>query len=763
MLAAISTMRRNTSISYGTCLLVIVVATGFVHVAVLLMATHNLIASNIIQLFSVLTAALVCIFQAKESMGGVASRRLWHRLAFAFLVWSLGQALFLLSVFLSAKPARSPNSSDVAWLAFAFPLLLVAARRDSKEDIVSWLDTAQSAAFFIILFILVFHQPTSLSMVTAYNVQSVAMVLACALRYSTTHVGSERIFFRNLLLYSLAYGFFSAIGYAGQGFGFGLGSLIDICWPLPFLIFSVLTLVCPPSAALGDDYIIRDSARHHLQGISALGLAAMSMLASVALAHTHPALCGTAVVITSLLFAARTTAREWQLRRAQEGLRHASLHDSLTGLPNRAFLQQALTKHLECDGKGCNGELVIILFDLDRFKLLNEGWGREIGNKVLVLVSERVQQAVRSQDLLVRYGGDEFAVLLANVEQCEAGVIAARLIEAIRSPLLIDGKYLYVTASAGVAGGSPGSDAETMMRDADCAMYKAKLAGKDRFMRFASAMRDAANRKLRIELALRDALAAEALTVHYQPIYGLSETALVGFEALVRWTDAELGVISPAEFIPVAEDMGLITPLGEFVLRVACRQVSSWNALHGQQLFISINLSARQFDAPDLFATIASTLQESGLPPALLKLEITESVLLDGQHSVSEVLSRLRATGIQISLDDFGTGYSSLSYLLRYEFDVIKVDQSFVRNLDQDPVRGELVRTVVHLAHNLGKKVVAEGVELPSELEYLRELECHMVQGYLLSKPLPCSLIDALLDNLNTADTRMALMRRLCA
>ena len=745
-----------------------VLAAQAVHCFVLLLLPDPVAVSNVLQAFVPELSAGVCLYKAR-SAETKHQRRIWMQLSFAFLIWMLAQFFYLFTLVSKALPSfvsiRFLSSmSDVLWLLFAFPLLLVASStpRSSRRDLVGWLDTAQACMFFSVLFALTFSRPDIISLPLAYDLQSLALVLAFALRYSITEQGPERVFYRHLAIYACVYALCTAAGYAGWNHGLPPGSLIDLCWTAPFTAFSAMVL----SKDLFATRALRAQDRGfafptHLHGISALGLAVMSVVASDVLAHHRPALGSLTLLAAFLLFAARTSTREWQLHSMHSRFEYSALHDPLTGLKNRAMLQQELRKRLESATAVSKERTGLLFIDLDRFKTINDGLGHAFGDLLLVQVARLLRVAARPQDIVARYGGDEFVVLLDQVDAEEAEALAQRFIETLRQPLSLEGRLFHVTASIGVVLGAQDSTADGMLQDADCAMYKAKGLGKDRAQTFAPNMLAAVKGTLDLETDLRKALAEHAIQVQYQPIYAVPRAVtgsgpgtspgnavrntLQGFEALARWRHPERGAVSPGEFIPVAEDTGLILELGRQVLRQACQQCHAWNQRFGVRLTVSVNVSARQFANPGLLHEITTIVRETQLDPRLLKLEITESVLLSGYQAVEKVLVGARALGIQISLDDFGTGYSSLSYLLRFPFDVVKIDRSFVHHLDRDRRRAEMVRMVIQLAATLKKKVVAEGVESPEELARLREFGCDMVQGYLLSKPLAPEAVETLL------------------
>ncbi|OGA25661.1 MAG: hypothetical protein A3I02_09620 [Betaproteobacteria bacterium RIFCSPLOWO2_02_FULL_67_26] len=425
-------------------------------------------------------------------------------------------------------------------------------------------------------------------------------------------------------------------------------------------------------------------------------------------------------------------------KRAEERIRHMAHHDALTGLPNRALLHDRIGQAIAQAQR--NPRVLALLFiDLDRFKTVNDSLGHQVGDRLLQAVAERLVACTRGSDTIARIGGDEFVVVLGDLNQPEdARHVGQKVLDALSAPVMIDSHELRVTPSVGIcAYPHDGGDVETLMRNADTAMYHAKQMGRNNFQFFTQAMNDAAQQRLLMENDLRHALERGEFTLHYQPLLDLESDVIVGFEALIRWPHPQRGMIPPIQFIPVAEETGLIVPIGEWVLRRACSQGRAWHDAGHSQLQVSVNCSAQQFQREDFVATVRRILGETGLPPGRLDLEITESVIV--QHS-EEVMARFEALDemdVRISIDDFGTGYSSLSYLKRFAIHQLKIDQSFVRDISSDPDDAAIVSAIIAIAHSLGLDVVAEGVETPEQLAFLKALGCARAQGYYFSKPLP--------------------------
>jgi diguanylate cyclase (GGDEF)-like protein len=437
-------------------------------------------------------------------------------------------------------------------------------------------------------------------------------------------------------------------------------------------------------------------------------------------------------------------------RRAEERIRHDALHDGLTGLPNRALLLEHLRHALartERDGR----RIALFFLDVDHLKVLNDSLGHHAGDEMLRAVGPRLRGILRAADTVARFGGDEFAVLVEDVEdETDALKLAARVVGAFEEPFDVAGEPRSGSVSVGVVVSDPAAPRgpDELLSDADAAMYRAKERGRGRYEAFDAGLRARITARLQVEADLRRALQGEGrLWVAYQPFYELPERRIAGVEALVRWDHPRRGPVGPADFIPVAEDSGLIVELGERVLRAACLQVARWQAeTPARDLRLSVNISARQMALSSLLASVKGALDESGLPAASLGLEITEGLLLEPTPATAEALEALQALGVRLMLDDFGTGYSSLGYLRRYPLDVLKIDRTFVNDLghDGDGDAG-IVEAIVGMAKALGMRVIPEGVETAGQLARLTALGCDFAQGFLLSRPLPAEELERLL------------------
>jgi diguanylate cyclase (GGDEF)-like protein len=421
-------------------------------------------------------------------------------------------------------------------------------------------------------------------------------------------------------------------------------------------------------------------------------------------------------------------------------IEHLAYHDALTGLPNRPLFIDRLIIALAHASRG-NQKLAVFFLDLDRFKDINDSLGHSIGDALLKSVADRVRRCVREGDTIARFGGDEFTLMIPKIDHFEdAAKIAQKIIETLKIPFQIADRELFVTTSIGVSiFPGDGLDPETLVRNADTAMYRAKEQGRDNYQLYAPAMNARALERLALENTLRKALSNDELVLHYQPQVDARTNAVIGVEALVRWQHPELGLLSPAHFISVAEVSGLIVPIGEWILKTACRQLKVWQKKIGPDFIVAVNLSARQFQQPDLVEQIRAAIAEAGISPSSLEVEITESNAMQNADNTIHILRELKAAGIRISMDDFGTGYSSLNYLKRFPIDTLKLDRMFVSDITTDKTDAAIVGAVIQMAHILDLKVVAEGVEKEDQLEFLRRQGCDVIQGYLFSRPLPAA------------------------
>ncbi len=435
-----------------------------------------------------------------------------------------------------------------------------------------------------------------------------------------------------------------------------------------------------------------------------------------------------------------------EMKRKEDKILHQASHDALTNLPNRLLLSDLLEKAISHAARARH-KLGVICFDLDNFKNINDTMGHAMGDELLKAAARRISTMLRPEDTVARPGGDEFMVMLGELDdERDAVLVAERILDSFRRPFPVDGRELVLTASVGISiFPEDGDTPDALIKNADLAMYRAKAQGKNAYQLFTPQMNEAVTRRLNLEAGLRRALDRGEFLVHYQPRLSFLNMRTVGMEALVRWRREPGILMPPMEFIPLAEETGLIVPLGEFVLETACARTAAINAATGLSLKVSVNLSARQFSDTNLPELVARVLSATGLPPACLEVEVTETVLMQNIATAANMLGQLAEMGVSASIDDFGTGYSSLYYLKKMPLAAIKIDRSFIRDIPRDPSDIAITTTIISMCRGLDLAVVAEGVETPEQFNFLLGLRCDECQGYLVSRPLPAPDFEAFL------------------
>ena len=433
-------------------------------------------------------------------------------------------------------------------------------------------------------------------------------------------------------------------------------------------------------------------------------------------------------------------------KRYEEQLEFQANHDALTGLPNLNLLSDRIRQALLISRRS-KQEVGVFLLDLDNFKLINDTLGHDSGDQLLNLIAQRLNGMIRAGDTVARQGGDEFIVIVSDQALSEnAPLLAEKILDVVAQPLAVDGREVVLTVSIGICiYPRDGEDPQSLVKNAEVAMYRAKEQGRNCFQFYTGEMNAKSLARMTLENHLRYALEREELTLYYQPKVNLASGQITGMEALLRWQSPELGMITPDAFIPLAEETGLVVPIGAWVLKEACAQTKAWRDAGLPPLVVAVNLSPRQFRQQDIAAVVEQCLRETGLDPRCLELEITESMVMQDSERVTSVLNQLKRMGVSLAMDDFGTGYSSLGYLKRFPFDKLKIDKSFVRDITSEPNNAAIAKTVIAMAHSLHMKVIAEGVETQGQLNYLRLHDCDEMQGYFFSRPVPAEKFERLL------------------
>jgi diguanylate cyclase (GGDEF)-like protein len=432
-------------------------------------------------------------------------------------------------------------------------------------------------------------------------------------------------------------------------------------------------------------------------------------------------------------------------------------YDALTALPNRLLFLDRLSQAM-AQARRAERMVAVMLLDLDRFKIVNDNLGHSMGDLLLREVAGRLTECVRESDTVARLGGDEFTILLPEITNIEdAAMVARKILDKLAHPIPLDGHEVFVNASIGITLYPFDESVDVLLRNADTAMYHVKEQGGNGFQYYTTEMSTASLKRLSLESALRRALEQQEFVLHYQPQLDLESGRIIGAETLLRWRHPDWGLVAPGDFIPLAEETGLIVPIGEWVLATACRQLKNWQDTGFPPIQIAVNVSARQFNQENFIEIVSGILATTRLDPRCLKIELTESTLMQNGHATIAMLDKLHAMGVQLSIDDFGTGYSSLSYLKRFPIDQIKVDRSFVTNIMSDPNDAALASAIIAMSHSLGIQTIAEGVETEAQLKFLHERNCDQIQGYLISRPLPATEFSRLFANTTAGCVRKPL------
>jgi diguanylate cyclase (GGDEF)-like protein len=515
---------------------------------------------------------------------------------------------------------------------------------------------------------------------------------------------------------------------------------VDTLFTASFLIIGA-TALHPSMRTLTDPQRVETRALGPLRTVTLAAMVVVPALVAALGPRTTPTndLVRAALLVALVLAVLARVVRSNNSRaRAERAARHRATHDPLTELPNRELLSATIAAW-GAAAAADRQEISLLFIDLDRFKWVNDHWGHRVGDELLCVVAGRLGAQVRAEDLVCRIGGDEFVIALAGASHSKlAESLARRLLDELTRPFELSVGMVAISASIGVAKASGGAEALELIRDADTAMYKAKRNGRNAYAIFDSSLRDQVRERVNLEQALRGALRNGELAVHFQPIHDLAGDELSGYEALMRWTHPELGVVSPLDFIPIAEETGLIVESGAWLLRESARQLARWTASRGpgdRQLHVSVNVSVRQLRDLALVDVVRDALAETGVPGSALWLEITESAVMEDIDTALVTLDALRDLGVVLCIDDFGTGYSSLSYLHRLPVGVVKIDRTFVAGVGEESANEPIVRAVLAMTHAMGHRVVAEGVETPGQRDWLRAQGCDMAQGWLYGKP----------------------------
>jgi len=689
----------------------------------------------------------------------------WRLLALASLAFLAGDVAQTVYELVGARPY--PSVADAFYLAF-YPLMLCGllsfpAARRSEERVRLAIDLAvvviggSAVVFYVVLGPTAVAGSASALQATfsiAYPVGDMVLLLGLASLLLGQPIPAARralqFMAAGLLFYvagDLAY------GYATLHSGYQGGDALDTLWMIT-LAFAVVA-----GAAQGtvseQQPIATDRTREHVGWLPYVAVAVGFVVLLVSQRH-HPFFPDLSLVLIAVLLAALVAARQYLAQRdlvgAQDRLRHQALHDGLTGLPNRTLVLDRADQML-ARARRQQTPVAALYVDVDGFKHVNDTFGHAAGDELLIAVAARLAGVVRDGDTVGRLGGDEFVILLDSAT-LEAGpeLVVERILAVLRQPVEVSGsseRPLVVTASIGVAVGQRAS-ADQLLRDADLALYEAKAKGKDRCVLFESSMQTIAQDRLLLEMDLGNALEHDQFFLQYQPTFDLQNQAIFGVEALIRWRHPRRGIVPPDRFIPIAEQSGMILPIGRWVLLEACRQAAAWHE-HGHPISIAVNVSARQLERDEFIEDVRDALADSGLDPAALTLEITETTLMRDADTAALRLNSLKELGVRVAIDDFGTGYSSLAYLRQFPVDALKIDRSFISGGAASKESAALIHTLVQLGKSLGLQTLGEGIEELSQLEHLQQEQCDLGQGFLLAHPLDATDVERFLTTASPA------------
>jgi diguanylate cyclase (GGDEF)-like protein len=689
----------------------------------------------------------------------------WYVLALGMLILNIGEVIFTFYESVLGIKAPFPSVADAFYLVampcFAVGLVLVHRRQFPRRqwaNLINALIIATVAGMLSWIFLMepnARDQTSSLFerlISIAYPIMDLVVLVAALQLWLTSE---KRLPTYYLLSMSLVALLIADTAYAATllAYAYETGNPLDAGWLLFFVLFGAATL--HPSMRGLSEPLPGTAAKPTWRRL--MLLTGASLIAPLILAYQAeldeqievPTIVGGSVVLF-LLGATRVGLMIRERERMEQQLEHQAFHDPLTNLPNRRLfadrLEHALARALRKEG-----HMAVLFMDLDNFKVINDSLGHAAGDELLEAVAKRLQSCVRPEDTLSRFGGDEFALLLEDVADGDVVTeVAKRILQRLRPPFVLRGREVVVTASIGIVLAARGEErsADELLRDADLAMYNAKNSRKAQHKMFDPNLRARAFERLEVETDLRRALKRGEFTILYQPQVSLKSGRIVGFEALLRWKHSERGLIDASEFIAVAEETGLVLPLGRSVLEEVCRQGRVWQDRYPSSTpaVVSVNLSATEFQRPEIVSYLARLLKETGLPPNCLCLEITERVAMEDAPSAGSTFEELKGLGVRLAIDDFGTGHSSLSYLKRFPVDYLKIEHSFVDGLGKESEGTVIVSGIISLAHSLGRKVIAEGVERKEQLALLREMRCDQVQGHYFSKELSSEMTGELLS-----------------